>query len=59
MNINEVREEQKRSVLKTISWRIIATSTTMSLVYILTGQLRTRIGFVSGVSCVHASSKRY
>ena len=39
MNIKGVREEHKRSVLKTVSWRIIATSTTMFLVYIFTGQL--------------------
>jgi len=32
-------DEHKKSVLKTISWRIIATFTTMSLVYIFTGQL--------------------
>ena len=38
VNLKGVREEHKRSVLKAISWRIIATSTTMSLVYILTGQ---------------------
>ena len=38
MNLKGVREEHKRSVLKSISWRIIATSTTVSLVYILTGQ---------------------
>ena len=34
-----MHEEPKRSLLKTISWRIIATVTTMSLVYIFTGQL--------------------
>ena len=38
MNLKGVREEHKRSVLKSISWRIIATSTTVSLVYILTRQ---------------------
>lgn len=44
MNIKGVREEHKRSALKAISWRIIATSTTMSLVYILTGQLELTAG---------------
>ncbi len=37
-------EEHKRSALKTISWRIIATSTTMFLVYIFTGQLELTAG---------------
>ena len=34
-----MREENKRSALKAISWRIIATCTTMFLVYVLTSQL--------------------
>ena len=34
-----MHDEYKRSALKTISWRIIATFTTMFLVYIFTGQL--------------------
>ena len=38
-NIKGVHEEHKRSMLKTVSWRIIATSTTMFLVYIFTGKL--------------------
>ena len=37
--IKIVHEEHKRSALKSISWRIIAASTTMFLVYIFTGQL--------------------
>jgi adenylylsulfate kinase len=37
-------DESKRSVLKSISWRIIATSTTMFLVYIFTGQLVFTLG---------------
>lgn len=32
-------EKHKRSALKAISWRIIATSTTMFLVYVFSGQL--------------------
>jgi len=41
-------EEHKRSALKAISWRIIATSTTMILVYVLTGQLEltATVGFL-------------
>jgi uncharacterized membrane protein len=31
--------ENKRIILKTLSWRILATSTSMLFVYILTGQL--------------------
>jgi len=42
--IEGVHEEHKRSVLKTISWRIIATSTTVFLVYIFTGQLELSAG---------------
>ena len=34
------RDTQRRTLLKTISWRIIATTTTMSLVWIFTGQLK-------------------
>ena len=39
VNIKEVHEEHKRSALKSVSWRMIATSTTMFLVYIVTGKL--------------------
>ena len=39
-----VHEEHKRSALKTVSWRIIATSTTMFLVYIFTGKLELTVG---------------
>lgn len=34
-----VRDHQWRSIFKTISWRVIATLTTTSLVYFFTGQL--------------------
>jgi CBS domain-containing protein len=34
-----LREENKRSALKAISWRLIATTTGMSIVYISTGKL--------------------
>ena len=39
VNIKAVHEEHKRSALKSVSWRMIATSTTMFLVYIFTGKL--------------------
>ena len=39
-----MRDESKRIVLKTISWRIIATCTTMFLVYIFTGRLVLAMG---------------
>ena len=39
VNIQAVHEEHKRSALKSVSWRMIATSTTMFLVYIFTGKL--------------------
>lgn len=40
-------EEHRRSALKAISWRIIATCTTMFLVYVFTGQweLMATVGF--------------
>ena len=44
VNLKGVSEEHKRSVLKAISWRVVASSTTMSLVYILTGQLELTAG---------------
>ena len=43
-NIEGVHEEHKRSALKAVSWRIIATSTTMFLVYIFTGKLELTVG---------------
>jgi CBS domain-containing protein len=47
-NIKGMHEEAKRSGLKTISWRIIATSTGMLLVYIFTGRLELTVGFGIG-----------
>ncbi|MGD2103806.1 MAG: DUF2061 domain-containing protein [Anaerolineae bacterium] len=38
-----VRDHQWRSILKTISWRVIATGTTTSLVYLFTGKLHLAI----------------
>ena len=43
-----MHEESKRSGLKAISWRIIATSTGMLLVYFFTGQLETMAEFGIG-----------
>lgn len=34
-----VRDHQWRSIFKTISWRVIATGTTTSLIYLFTGKL--------------------
>ena len=39
MKITSLHEEHKRSALKAVSWRIIATSVTMVLVYVFTGKL--------------------
>ena len=38
-----VYEEKKRSALKTISWRIMAISATMFLVYLFTGRMETAL----------------
>ncbi len=35
----QVKESRLRSVLKTISWRIIATTTTVSIAYIVFGDI--------------------
>ena len=34
-----MKESRVRSIVKVLSWRVIATATTMSLVYIATGDL--------------------
>jgi len=34
-----MRESRKRSVSKTITWRVVATGTTIALVYIATGDI--------------------
>jgi len=39
MSPRSSRERSTRSVVKTITWRIVATATTFSIVYLLTGQL--------------------
>lgn len=39
-----MRETNKRTILKTVSWRIIATITTMTLVYLFTGRITLAFG---------------
>ena len=39
MRVASLHEEHKRSALKAVSWRMIATSVTMVLVYIFTGKM--------------------
>ena len=38
-NLNSVREARWRSIIKALTWRVIATSTTMALTYIATRDL--------------------
>ena len=44
VDVKGIHEEHKRSAAKTVSWRIIATSTTMILVYVFTGELELAAG---------------
>ena len=39
----EYRESRLRSLLKALSWRIIATLTTMAIAYVITGKINTAI----------------
>lgn len=41
MKGNNVREARWRSIVKALTWRVIATSTTMALAYAATGDLKT------------------
>jgi uncharacterized membrane protein len=45
------RETRKRSVLKTITWRLLATITTISLVYVFTQNLEIALG-IGGLEMV-------
>jgi adenylylsulfate kinase len=45
------RESNERSVLKTISWRLLATLTTAGLVYLFTGELKIAL-YVGGIEVV-------
>jgi uncharacterized membrane protein len=38
--MKEMRKARKRSVIKALTWRVIATSTTMVLAYAATGDLK-------------------
>ena len=44
VDIKGIQEEHKRSAAKTVSWRVIATSTTMVLVYVFTGEFELAAG---------------
>jgi len=44
VDIKGIQEEHKRSAAKTVSWRVIATSTTMILVYVFTGEFELAAG---------------
>ena len=44
VHVKGIQEEHKRSALKTVSWRVIATSTTMILVYVFTGEFELAAG---------------
>ena len=37
-------DSHKRTIIKTITWRIIATSTTVAVIYIWTGDLSVALG---------------
>ncbi len=45
------RESNRRSAIKTISWRVLATLTTAALVYIFTGKLKIAL-YVGGIEVV-------
>ncbi|OEF99785.1 hypothetical protein BHF71_01000 [Vulcanibacillus modesticaldus] len=48
---HESISSRKRSVLKTISWRVVATLTTLGLVYSATGKLEIA-GAVAGIEVI-------
>jgi len=39
-----IRETHSRTVMKTVSWRVVATVTTMAIVYIFTGEFLLSLG---------------
>lgn len=39
-----IRTEYKRSGLKAVTWRVVATLTTMSIVYVYTGEIDLMVG---------------
>ena len=46
--MNIIRDSQKRSIIKTLSWRVLATIITTSVAMIITGDVRlaTEIGLI-------------
>ena len=44
VQMKEILEEKKRSLFKAISWRAVATTTTMGLVYVFSGKLELATG---------------
>ena len=42
--MSEKSRYHKRTMLKTITWRIVATSTTMTIVFLFTGELTLSVG---------------
>jgi uncharacterized membrane protein len=55
-----IRSDYRKSWLKAVSWRAIATATTMFLVYALTGQMELMVGvglldLILKRACVHGA----
>lgn len=48
-----MKDQRKRSIVKAISWRIIATLTTMTIVFLFTGEL----SLAAGVGVLDVISK--
>ena len=46
--MKEILEEKKRSLFKAVSWRAVATTTTVSLVYVFSGKLELATGIGVG-----------
>lgn len=53
LHLRDMHETHKRSIIKGITWRVIASGTTMTVVYIVTGN----IALVAGVGMVDVSAK--
>ncbi len=47
----EIRESPLRSVLKAVSWRIIASATTFAIAYLVTGSASWAVG-IAGIEAV-------
>ena len=46
--MKEILEEKKRSLFKAVSWRAVATTTTMGLAYVFSGKLELATGIGVG-----------